>query len=134
VPAQLEGTPLHHPARAAIKFNSFWTIELEAGWSLLATHPLNREDLPFRTLSGLVDADRFFDAGINFPALWTAPDYRGVLPRGTPVAQCFAVPRVAPELVVEALDAAHSLAYSKTTAQVLAESGVYRKRFRVKPR
>ena len=29
VPAQLEGSPLHRAGRAAIKFNSFWTIELE---------------------------------------------------------------------------------------------------------
>ena len=31
-----------------MKFNSFWTIELEDGWSLFATHPINRDDLPFR--------------------------------------------------------------------------------------
>ena len=57
--------------QAAIKFNSFWTIELEPGWSLFATHPVNRDDLPFRLISGLVDADRFHDGGINFPAIWT---------------------------------------------------------------
>ena len=38
--------------RAAIKFNSFWTIELDPGWSLFSTHPVNREDLPFRTIIG----------------------------------------------------------------------------------
>ena len=79
--------------QAALKFNSFWTIELEPGWSLFATHPVNRDDLPFRLISGLVDADRFHDGGINFPAVWTQPDFSGVLPKGTPVAQCFAVPR-----------------------------------------
>ena len=63
---------------AAIKFNSFWTIELEPDWSLFATHPVNRDDLPFRTISGLVDADRFHDGGINFPAIWTRPDFSGV--------------------------------------------------------
>ncbi len=47
-------------------------IELEPGWSLFATHPVNRDDLPFRLISGLVDADRFHDGGINFPAVWTA--------------------------------------------------------------
>ena len=53
-----------------IKFVGFWTIELPPGWSLLATHPLNRDDLPFRTLTGLVDADRFHDIGLLFPARW----------------------------------------------------------------
>ena len=65
-----------------MKFNSFWTIQLDAGWSLFATHPVNRDDLPFRLLSGLVDADRFYDGGINFPAVLAelaAADYRGWL-------------------------------------------------------
>ena len=132
VPAQLEGTPMHDPRRGAIKFNSFWTIELEPGWSLFATHPLNREDLPFRTLAGIVDADRFVDGGINFPALWTDPGFEGVLGRGTPVAQCFAVPREAPELVIESFTAEHAQRYGELVAQVLAAPGVYRKRFRVK--
>ena len=69
LPAQLTGAPFHDENRSAIKFNSFWTIELEPGWALFATHPVNREDLPFRTLTGLVHADLFSDAGINFPAL-----------------------------------------------------------------
>ncbi len=90
--------------QAAIKFNSFWTIECDEGWSLFATHPVNRDDLPFRTVSGLVDADRFHDGGINFPAVWTAPDFSGVLTKGTPVAQCFAVPRETPQLVFEPFD------------------------------
>ena len=55
---------------AIVKFNSFWTIELEPGYSLFATHPVNREDLPFRLLTGLVDSDRFSEVGILFPAEW----------------------------------------------------------------
>ena len=72
VAAQFPGAPFASDGQAAIKFNSFWTIELEPGWSLFATHPVNRDDLPFRLISGLVDADRFHDGGINFPAIWTA--------------------------------------------------------------
>jgi len=71
VPAQFAEAPFAREGQAAIKFNSFWTIELEPGWSLFATHPINRDELPFRLISGLVDADRFHDGGINFPALWT---------------------------------------------------------------
>ena len=132
VPAQLIGTPFASAGQAAIKFNSFWTIELEPGWSLFATHPVNRWDLPFRTITGLVDADRFHDGGINFPALWTEPEFSGVLPKGTPVAQCFAVPRAAPELVFESFDEAHQAAYAKTVSDVLAAPNVYRKRFRAR--
>ena len=82
VPAQFAEAPFAKAGQAAIKFNSFWTIELEPGWSLFATHPVNRDDLPFRLISGLVDADRFHDGGINFPAVWMAPDFSGVLPEG----------------------------------------------------
>ncbi|NEX64860.1 hypothetical protein [Noviherbaspirillum galbum] len=129
-PAQVLGTPLHRPDAVLIKFNSFWTIELETGWSLFATHPVNRPDLPFRLLSGLVDADHFHDGGINFPATWLDPEFQGVLPKGMPVAQCFAVPRARPELVFETLEGENAIAYSATVAEILAAPNVYRKRFR----
>jgi hypothetical protein len=131
-PEQLRGLPGHDGQSAALKFNSFWTIALEPGWSLFATHPVNRDELPFRTLTGLVDADRFTDAGINFPALWLRPDFEGVLPRGTPVAQCFAVSRETPTLVFETLDAEHARRYDGVVSQVLQAPGVYRKQYRVK--
>jgi len=130
VAAQFAQAPFARNGQAAIKFNSFWTIELEPGWSLFATHPVNRDDLPFRLITGLVDADRFHDGGINFPAVWMQPEFSGVLPRGTPVAQVFAVPRVTPQLEFECFDAAHQQAYEKTVAEVLASPNVYRKRFR----
>ena len=98
VPAQVAGTPFYDPEVAIVKFNSFWTIELEPGHSLFATHPVNRADLPFRLLTGVVDCDRFTDVGILFPAVWTDANFEGVLPRGTPIAQCFPIVR-------EALDA-----------------------------
>ena len=132
VPAQIVGSPIAHGDAALIKFNSFWTIELEPGWSLFATHPVNRLDLPFRTLTGLVDADRFFDAGINFPARWVAPGFAGTLARGTPIAQCFAVPREPATLVFEPFAPERAAAYSACVADVLTQPGVYRKRYRVK--
>lgn len=132
VPEQVEGTPLHHPNRVLVKFNSFWTIELEPGWSLFATNPVNREDLPFRLVTGLVDADRFSDVGIPFPAIWTNPAFTGTLPRGTPVAQCFAVPRVVPDLVFETLSPEAATRYDATAGALLRTPGVYRRRFRAR--
>lgn len=130
VPEQLQGSPLAHGTDAAIKFNSFWTIELEPGWSLMAVHPVNRLDLPFRLLTGLVDADSFHDVGINFPALWTDPTFEGVLPRGTPVAQCYPVPRAPLDLHCEALDPAGRARHEQLVAQIQAEPGVYRRQHR----
>ncbi|MCW6507884.1 hypothetical protein [Lichenifustis flavocetrariae] len=132
VPAQVTGTPFHREDRAVVKFNSFWTIELEAGYSLFATHPVNRDDLPFRLLTGMVDADRFTDVGILFPAVWTNPDFEGTLPRGTPVAQCFPVARAPLDLVCEPFDAARQRSYENTAQALLGQPGVYRKSYRVK--
>ncbi len=132
VPAQVTGTPFYHPDRAVVKFNSFWTVELEEGWSLFATHPVNRDDLPFRTLTGLVDADRFSDVGILFPAVWVDPGFEGVLPRGTPVAQCFPVPREPLDLVCMPFEAADGRRYADTAQALLSGPGHYRKAFRAR--
>lgn len=132
VPEQLAGSPLAHGVHSAIKFNSFWTIELEPGWSLMAVHPINRDDLPFRLATGLVDADRFFDVGINFPAVWIDAGFNGVLPRGTPVAQCYPVPREAPTLVCEPMSDAQVQGFDALAAQIMAGPGVYRKGYRSK--
>ena len=65
---QVAGTPFYEEDRFLIKFANFWTFEMPAGYSLLITHPFNRHDLPFVTLTGLVDADSYCDNFINFPA------------------------------------------------------------------
>ena len=133
VPEQLVGSPQAHGGQSALKFNSFWTIELEPGCSLMAVHPVNRDDLPFRSLTGLVDADRFNEVGINFPARWTDPGFCGVLPRGMPVAQCFVVARTALALQCEPMSAAHIERYESLAAKIMGGPGVYRKGYRRKP-
>ena len=132
VPEQIAGSPLAHGAQSALKFNSFWTIALEDGWSLLATHPANRDDLPFRTVTGLVDADRFNEVGINFPAVWLDPQFSGVLPKGLPFAQCCAVPREAPELVFGTMSDERVAGYDALATRIMAGPGVYRKHYRDK--
>lgn len=132
VPEQITGAPLQSSARTVIKFNSFWTIELEPGFSLFATHPVNRGDLPFRTVTGLVDCDSFNAVGILFPATWEVPDFEGVLPAGTPVAQCFPVSRDALDLVCAPLSPDRVQAYDDTAAALLSTPGVYRKTYRAK--
>jgi hypothetical protein len=79
--------------RFLIKFHNLWTIEAPEGYALLFTHPVNRFDLPFTTLTGLVDCDRYHDNWIHFPAHWHDASFSGVLPKGTPVAQCLPVKR-----------------------------------------
>lgn len=129
-PEQATGSPLHDPEQVFVKFNSFWTIALEPGWSLLAMHPANRTDLPFETLTGLVDADLYGDGLIHFPARWRDPDFQGVLPRGTAVAQCLPVRREALELGFEPLAGAAAERFAEVKDAVAAEPGAYRKRYR----
>ena len=132
VPEQIAGSPLAHGTQSAVKFNSFWTIELEPGWSLMAVHPINRDDLPFRLVTGLVDADRFNEVGINFPAVWIDANFSGVLARGTPIAQCYPVPREAPTLMCEPMSDARVHGYDALAAQIMGGPGVYRKGYRSK--
>jgi hypothetical protein len=127
---QAEGSPLHDPEQVLLKFNSFWTIALEPGWSLLAMHPANRRDLPFETLTGLVDADLYGDGLIHFPARWRDPEFAGVLPRGTPVAQCLPVRREALALAFEPLEGDSAERFAALKDALAAEPGVYRRRYR----
>jgi hypothetical protein len=129
-PAQVAGTPLSEPDRFVIKFHNLWTVQAPPGWSLLFTHPVNRFDLPFTTLTGLVDCDRFHETWIHFPAHWRDPDFAGVLPKGTPVAQCFPVRRERWTMRTEAFGEAQAQALHEVLGEIRRERGVYRRRFR----
>jgi hypothetical protein len=131
---QVIGSPFFEPDRFIIKFNNFWTIELPPGYSLLITHPLNRADLPFTTLTGMVDADLYRDNFINFPAQWRDHEFEGVLPMGTPVAQCIPIKR---ERWTESFDTITGAATERLRAVTAAfnrEAGIYRHQFRAPKR
>jgi hypothetical protein len=64
-----------------------WSPRLPKGYSTLYTHPINRDDLPFRTLSGIVDSDKhFFEKTGNHP-FFIKKDFEGFIPKGTPMFQ-----------------------------------------------
>jgi len=65
------------------------SLQCPKGYSLLITHPLNRFDLPFVTLSGLMDAHYPIGDG-NLPVFFKK-DFEGVIPQGTPIAQIIPV-------------------------------------------
>jgi hypothetical protein len=127
---QVEGTPFFEDDRFTMKFNNFWTIETPPGYSLLITHPINRHDLPFTALTGLVDCDKYKDNFINFPVQWRDPSYSGVLPKGTPVAQCIPVKRESWSGRFGAIRDDAVARFQETAAAVMNEPGVYRHRFR----
>lgn len=70
-----------------LNFNWFpsWSIRTPKGYSCIFAHPINRVDLPFYTLGGIMDTDGWGDAG-NHPFL-LKKDWEGIIPKGTPIIQ-----------------------------------------------
>ncbi|MGY3448216.1 hypothetical protein [Bradyrhizobium sp. USDA 4353] len=128
--SQVTGSPLFEADRFLLKFHNLWTIEAPKGWSLLFTHPLNRFDLPFTTVTGLVDSDRFHDSFVHFPAHWHDTAFRGVLPKGTPVAQCIPVKRQPWTLQTSAFTDEDVQEIHSVRDALKREQGMYRKQFR----
>jgi hypothetical protein len=62
-----------------------WCIKTPKGYSSIFTHPINRLDLPFYTLGGIIDTDGWGEAG-NHPFV-LREGWEGVIPKGTPYVQ-----------------------------------------------
>jgi hypothetical protein len=133
-PSQIAGTPFLDDDRFIIKFRNFWTIQAPQGYSLLFTHPVNRGDLPFTTLTGLVDCDAFYHNAVHFPARWHDAQFSGVLPKGTPVAQCLPVKRESWAGQFDVLSEEETVRLVETRDAVLQSSDVYRRKFRAPKR
>lgn len=67
------------------KWINYWHMKTPKGYSTLFIHPLNREDLPFRSFTGIVDTDKH-PLVINFP-FFMRKDFDGIIPAGTPIIQ-----------------------------------------------
>jgi len=70
-----------HPYKWVNKFH----VKTPKGYSLLFTHPLNRGDLPFTTMSSVVDTDDF-PLSVQFP-FFIKKGFHGLIPAGTPIIQ-----------------------------------------------
>lgn len=66
-------------------WNTKHYIKVPKGYSALMTHPLNRYDLPFLTLSGIVDGEISLHAG-QVPVYFNTT-FEGIIPAGTPIMQ-----------------------------------------------
>ena len=67
------------------KFNTDWLVKTPKGYSCLIQHPMWHDELPFCTLPGIVDTDKFAN-GMNFPFV-VKKGFSGVISMGTPIAQ-----------------------------------------------
>jgi hypothetical protein len=67
------------------KWENYFSIKTPKGYSTLFTHPHNRYDLPFYTISGIVDTDKY-KGPVHFP-FFLKKDFVGIIKAGTPLAQ-----------------------------------------------
>ena len=70
-----------------------WSTILPKGYSALIVHPLNRIDLPFFTLSGIVDLDKSIHAQIGNIPFYIKKGFTGIIPAGTPMFQILPIKR-----------------------------------------
>jgi hypothetical protein len=62
-----------------------WGIELPKGYSLLVLSPINRYDLPFLTVGGIIDSDEYILPGLT--PFFIKKGFIGKIPAGTPFVQ-----------------------------------------------
>lgn len=83
--SQTYGHPTTKDGLGSPKWMSPWAIKTPRGYSVLVMQPAHR-DLPFTILPGIVDTD-FYTAPVNFPFKLNDPNWEGMIPAGTPIAQ-----------------------------------------------
>lgn len=74
-----------NPGYAIPKWVNAWGIKTPPGYSCIFSHPKQR-DLPFTIFEGIVDTDKYVSP-VNFPFTLNDPDFEGLIPAGTPIAQ-----------------------------------------------
>lgn len=77
--------------RAEFHWNTLWEPETPPGYSTLYVHPLNRFDLPFMTMNGIIDTDKWSITG-PLPFL-IKKGFEGIIPAGTPIYQTIFIKR-----------------------------------------
>jgi hypothetical protein len=73
------------------KFAAPWIIKTPPGWSCLFMHPNGYNNLPFKSLSGIVDTDILL-TDINQPFV-LKQGWEGTIEAGTPIAQIIPIKR-----------------------------------------
>lgn len=110
--------------KSPLKFEGMWSIKVPDGYSLLYTHPFYHYDLPFFTMTGIVDADSYQNA-ISIP-FFIRKDFVGILERGTPIAQVIPIKRETWESQVEKHDPDYEFAVDNLKLTAFRS---YKKRF-----
>lgn len=107
-----------------------WITKLPKGYSAIVTHPFNRIDLPFYTLSGIIDADMFNHTPFGRLPFYLKRDFTGTIPIDTPMFQILPFKR---ENWVSVADKWNeTIAKQKSYLMERVFNGAYKNQFRKK--
>lgn len=82
-------------------WSQLWIPKLDDGYSCLFINPVNRIELPFYTISAIVDSDKMnYSGGGNIP-FYIKKDFVGLIPAGTPMYQMIPFKRESWEMSTE---------------------------------
>lgn len=104
-----------------------WAVKLPEGYSTLITHPLNQIDLPFYTLSGIVDSDMYHHKEIGNIPFYIKSGFTGTIKAGTPMFQMLPIKRE--DWSSEELDYDGKFWYSMYVERHLDKNTSYKKSF-----
>ncbi len=107
------------------KWENRWFAKTPKGYSTLFVHPLNRIDLPFYSLSGIVDTDKH-PMIINFP-FFLKKNFEGTIKSGTPIIQ--AIPFKRDKWSHKIIDQGASHLYPYTYKVMEPPFGFYKRNF-----
>jgi hypothetical protein len=110
------------------KWSNSFHIKTPKGYSTLFVPPLNREELPFKSFSGVVDTDKH-PVVINFPFV-IRKDFDGIIPAGTPLIQ--AIPFKRDNWKSEFDESNNAYRYQKDYEVMNSDRGWYKHKWWVK--
>lgn len=116
----------------AIKFHNPWVIRTRPGYSTLFIPPLNHvEEERFLCMGAVVDTDTY-PKQVNFPGLWFAKNYDGVVKAGTPLVTAIPFKRadISRELLIRTLTAAEQFRIDQMAKTQNARSHFYTRELR----
>jgi hypothetical protein len=84
---QVEGYPMkkEERGRRVGRYSNPWTVVTPKGYSCLFVSPMH-VDSPIKIIPAVVDTDTYHGP-VQLPFFFTDPDWRDVVPAGTPIAQ-----------------------------------------------
>ena len=71
--------------RQSLKWQTYWGVKTDEGYSTLFIHPMHRNDLPFYSVTAIVDTDKFPTRDPY--AFFIKKGFKGIIHRGTPMLQ-----------------------------------------------